>query len=333
MAPKITFEINNGQSMFYAGSVVVGFVTIESIEDLSNVSEVIVQMSGKAFLKWPEKEGDRRRDYTNQEEYFKFPVTLLQNDQDEKLRIGKHKFPFSFVIPPNVPASFNFSKRATAYVYYGLKVKIIRHGLHFNVEKKQQITVLGNTPMSYCPGNPMEPVVARETKFICCWCCKTGPITAEIQLNKTGFVPGETVYCNINIENLSTANLTNTRLNLKRSVFLQSKTRGKYWNDCLTKLDLYECKKGNVLVLNNVPFQLPVDLAPSMLPFCSFIKPNYFLELEGEINGFQTSFRASCQLFIAGVNQTEPDSAEPVVSYQQQNYQPFTEPSVPPPAY
>ena len=38
MAPKITFEINNGQSMFYAGSVVVGFVTIESIEDLSNVS-------------------------------------------------------------------------------------------------------------------------------------------------------------------------------------------------------------------------------------------------------------------------------------------------------
>ena len=38
MAPKITFEINNGQSMFYAGSVVVGFVTIELFEDLSSVS-------------------------------------------------------------------------------------------------------------------------------------------------------------------------------------------------------------------------------------------------------------------------------------------------------
>ena len=36
-------------------------------------------MSGKAYLKWPEKEGERRRDYTNEKEYFKFPVTLLQS--------------------------------------------------------------------------------------------------------------------------------------------------------------------------------------------------------------------------------------------------------------
>ena len=46
---------------------------------MSCSTEVIIQMSGKAYLKWPEKEGDRRRDYTNQEEYFKLPVTLLQS--------------------------------------------------------------------------------------------------------------------------------------------------------------------------------------------------------------------------------------------------------------
>ena len=56
--------------------------------------------------------------------------------------------------------------------------------------------------------------------------------------------------------NFSTANLKITRLNLKRSVFLHLKTGGKTWNDCLAKLDLYECKSGKVLVLNNVPFQV-----------------------------------------------------------------------------
>ena len=52
----------------------------------------------------------------------------------------------------------NFNKvssGATAYVYYGLSAKIKRHGLHFNVKEKHQITVLGTTPMSNCPGNPM----------------------------------------------------------------------------------------------------------------------------------------------------------------------------------
>ena len=38
MVPKITFELNNGQTMFYAGSVVAGFVTIELFEDLTKVS-------------------------------------------------------------------------------------------------------------------------------------------------------------------------------------------------------------------------------------------------------------------------------------------------------
>jgi len=329
MAPKITFELNNGQTMFYAGSVVAGFVTIELFEDLSNVSEVIVQISGKAYLRWSERRNKHNHVYSNKEKYFKSPVTLLQNLQDDKLRRGQHKFPFSFMIPPNIPASFYFSHGCTAYVYYGLSAKIKRHGLHFNVKEKHQITVLGNTPLSDCPTNPMEPVVAREMKFICCWCCKTGPITAEIQLNKTGFVPGETVYCNINIENLSTTELIVTRLNLKRSVFLQSKTKGRTWSDVPVKLDQPGCKSRKTLVLNNVPFQLPVDLAPTMLPFCGIIKPNYFLELEGEIDGCHINLRAPCQLFIAGVAPTGPGYAQPVASDQPPSYQPLTQPSAP----
>ena len=40
MAPKpnISFQLNNNQTMFYAGSVVAGFVTFDLVEDLSNVS-------------------------------------------------------------------------------------------------------------------------------------------------------------------------------------------------------------------------------------------------------------------------------------------------------
>jgi len=329
MAPKpnISFQLNNNQTMFYAGSVVAGFVTFDLVEDLSNVSEVIVQISGKAYLRWSERRNKKTYTYSNTENYFKSPVTLLQNIPDDKLKRGQHKFPFSFMIPPNIPASFYFQSKATAYVYYGLSAKIKRHGFHFNVKEKHQITVLGNTPMSDCPGNPLEPAVARETKFICCWCCKTGPITAEVQLNKTGFVAGETVFVNVNVENLSNTDLVVTKLKLKRSVFLQSRTKGRTWADTPIEIDQPGCKNRKTLVLNNVPFQLPVDLAPSMLPFCAVIKPNYFIELEGAIDGCHINLRAPCQIFIAGVAPTNGYGVQPVVNDAPPNYQPLSQPS------
>jgi len=89
------------------------------------------------------------------------------------------------------------------------------------------------------------------------------------------------VYCNINIENLNTTELVVTRLNLKRSEFLQSRTKGRTWSDIPVKLDQPGCKSRKTLVLNNVPFQL-----------------------EGEIDGCHINLRAQCQLFIAGVAQT-----------------------------
>ena len=43
-------------------------------------TEVIVQMSGKAYLRWTEGGGDSGSSvYTNEKEYFKFPVILLQS--------------------------------------------------------------------------------------------------------------------------------------------------------------------------------------------------------------------------------------------------------------
>jgi len=111
-----------------------------------------------------------------------------------KRRIEKRptQLTFSFMIPLTYLLCFIF--QAVVLHTCTTVCQIKHHGLQFIVKKKHQITVLGKTPMSECPTNPMEPVVARETKFMCCWFCKTGPITAEIQLNKSGFVPGVLQY-------------------------------------------------------------------------------------------------------------------------------------------
>jgi hypothetical protein len=44
---------------------------------------------------------------------------------------------------------------------------------------------------------------ATDSKNLCCLCCKSGPITGTIKVNRIGYVPGESVYFEASMQNLS----------------------------------------------------------------------------------------------------------------------------------
>jgi len=39
--------------------------------------------------------------------------------------------------------------------------------------------------------------------MLCCLCCKSGPITGVLRLDKSGYVPGEAIYLLGEVQNLS----------------------------------------------------------------------------------------------------------------------------------
>lgn len=47
-----------------------------------------------------------------------------------------------------------------------------------------------------------------ESKQLCCWWCRTGPITVEVHIPKTGYASGEVMHIKADVENLSNANIT-----------------------------------------------------------------------------------------------------------------------------
>ena len=48
---------------------------------------------------------------------------------------------------------------------------------------------------------PQTPGHAQDSKTLCCLCCKSGPIEADFHIEKMGFVPGEYLNFNANVEN------------------------------------------------------------------------------------------------------------------------------------
>ena len=47
------------------------------------------------------------------------------------------------------------------------------------------------------------PVQASDYKTLGLFCCQSNPITASFSLDRMGYVPGETIYFNAEVENLS----------------------------------------------------------------------------------------------------------------------------------
>ncbi len=58
------------------------------------------------------------------------------------------------------------------------------------------------------------PTSSTATKTLGCWCCKSGPITAKAWLSQTGHVPGQTLYLNAEIENLSRKKMRGSKVQL-----------------------------------------------------------------------------------------------------------------------
>jgi len=63
-------------------------------------------------------------------------------------------------------------------------------------------------------------------KHFGCFCCKSGPLSAMVHLNKTGFVPGEPIMVSAEIDNKSNRQISGSNAKiiqvrtLKKKVFL-----------------------------------------------------------------------------------------------------------------
>ena len=47
------------------------------------------------------------------------------------------------------------------------------------------------------------PCQSQDEKTVCCLCCASGPIKASAQIDKGGYVPGETIWVSGFVENNS----------------------------------------------------------------------------------------------------------------------------------
>ncbi|XP_053405767.1 arrestin domain-containing protein 3-like isoform X2 [Mercenaria mercenaria] len=301
---------------------------------MSRTKDIHISCEGKGHVEW--SEGDDS--YWQSERYLHTVLMLYESSassDDVTLQAGNHLFPFQFVLPVNLPGSFEGKSRC--YVRYWLKATIDRPW-KFDPEYKMLFTVGSVLDLNTEP-NALAPAQVSDSKTVCCCCCESQPITATFRIDRSGYVPGESISCNAEIQEGTGRGVHSSKIKLVRKTTHRTHGGSKesVYNE-VAQLQHGGIPAGGSDIWSGERIQVP-PLPPSYLPYCSIIEIDYYVELAVDV--LDTPFDLKLQLpVIIGtiplqsvVNQYMPQIQPGTITNQPMGFSAPVNFDLPPPAY
>jgi len=319
---QIIFE--NTLKVFFSGQTLNGRVLV-NLSEHKKLSKIKVQLVGRGEVHWTESRREHRRDSRGENyseeihDHFRATESYLEQEavvyHGPSLQAGTHVFPFSFLLPTNLPSSF---ESKVGQVRYFVKADIVRDWM-WNHKVKQHITVNGILDLNLYP-SAKQAGHSRDYKTLCCLCCKSGPISAVITTNRTGYVPGELIGFNAEVDNQANKEMTGSFLNLVEVVTFKTARKNK-----TERRVVAEIRRGRIGpgtsdywegVLMRVPALPPTNLAGT----CNIIDVQYRLDFHVDPSGMSFDLVVSLPITIGTIPLQEyiPTLAPPP-PYQENN--------------
>jgi len=272
------------KAVFYPGEIVSGYCLIEVKNDIW-MKLLSIVLRGVAKVHWTEsRNGTRLGTYTEhynaEVEYVFEKIDLLGSNSEESncvLREGRHEFGFSFDLPSDGIAT-SFEGKHGSIRYY-VKAEIFRHWT-FNSKVKKAFTVI--YPADINTSDYLIPSENSVEQVLCCWLCKSGPVSIDAKTDRSGYCPGETVMLSADFGNYSSRSIVPfARLHQVQTYFASGKSRVRETK--FTALTGLAVTPGNRASWNSQLLKIPA-VSPS-INNCCLLKVDYFIKVSLHIPG------------------------------------------------
>ena len=280
---QFAITLDNPQGVYYAGQIVSGYVQLEITKEL-DLKGLTLKCVGAANVHWSESRGSGKNrrvvHFRSSERYVDVKLTIYgDGTTTTAMPIGKHHFPFSITLPVNIPSSFQGDHGSV--VYY-LKAHIDRP---WKIDTRIQLmlSVVALLDLNQRPG-VTDALNTSGSKMFGCLCCKTGPLTATLTIPKGGYVSGETIFINANIDNYSDKVMTKSSIKLIETDIFKTPRKQRTVKRTVVRHDKESIAPGASFQWSNIGILIP-PLPPSDLIYCNIIDSVYSVELSVDPSG------------------------------------------------
>ncbi|XP_063240926.1 arrestin domain-containing protein 3-like [Bacillus rossius redtenbacheri] len=297
---KITLA-TNGRGVYYSGETLTGEVAL-SLDAPKSVNLVYVTVRGAAYVSWREsrKSGKKRRTvhYSAEEIFFDCQITLFGNGTTSiEIPAGEQEFPFRFMLPENLPPSF---EGLYGSIRYTIKATLDRPW-RFNQDTKLAFSVISHVDLNMMP-SLKNSLNHSNSKNVCCLCCATGPLTVNASIPFCGVVPGQELAVSVDVENSSNVAVTLVKCILvQQATFIANFPHSKHRKAerKMLAVELGALAKNSA---NNWERVLTVpSCAPSLQRNCNIIKLDYFLKVKARTAGCHSNLVVHLPLTVGTI--------------------------------
>ncbi|XP_046574462.1 arrestin domain-containing protein 3-like [Haliotis rubra] len=319
--PKVfTITLDNPQRVYSPGQCLQGHLTLELDEEME-MKGIQLQLIGGARVKWSEScskgVGMARRTvtkhYVANDNYFNDELVLFgkatgEDGDNASLSAGRYTYPFQYKLPPGIPSSF---EATLGRVRYWLKGTITKPWT-FDDTTKKIFTVANLLDLNAEP-EAMLGLRGEDQETLCCLCCTSGPISCRFQIDRCGFVPGESIPIKAEIINRSNRKMKRSFAELYMVVIYHTTKRSRTIMKKICEISHGEILPGESDIWTGDLLKIP-PAPPSNLNGCSIIDIDYYVKFCVEPAGPALKLEIPLKVLIGSVplrsamEQNRPDS-------------------------
>ncbi|CAI5441203.1 unnamed protein product [Caenorhabditis angaria] len=345
---NIQVDFENTSMVFSPGQIVAGNITVDVPDDFK-ARKICVELCGKAYTFW---EGEVKNtkvknldivrvrhncaDHKAKIVYAKDELIVWRSeDQKNEIAAGSYVFKFSFALPNWCPPSFEGD---IGFIRYCIKVEIDRPW-KFDDKFVRGFTVIPRIDLAQIPNSqfPSKRHICEESGSIL---FKRGVVRLEVKLLRQGFVCGEQIPVEIQIENDSNKKFGKILWKLVQRVtytgfrdgFVDSETcqqrqKVQYSTRVNAQIRVEERKFFEKLqdvkieenTKHTINENMTIPSLPPTIKSCDIISVEYFLKIKLTSSGtFSKSIKVECPFIIGTENSLKiPDpEIESIRSYK-----------------
>ncbi|XP_016970859.2 arrestin domain-containing protein 2 [Drosophila rhopaloa] len=294
---------NNTQGVYYAGQSISGQVTL-CTDKLIQIKAIRLKVKGFAETHWTESKTDSNNKSTSEsyngfEKYLSSKSYLLGSEISTEIALepGTRAYTFSCQIPINCPSSFEGTHGRIRYM---VDVSIIQPWKYDSLFSRAFTVIQVMDTNTYATVSQV-PVQARTEKTFGVWPFRSDPLTLELNLPQTGFVPGQTVPVNVLVGNESKIRVHEVKVGLAMMI--------TYYSDLSSgtnseRKSVAKLKADGVMRNSRkmYDFQLLIPpTPPSCFHLCRIIKVGYQIEVVAKVKGMHINGTLVMPVTICGV--------------------------------